>query len=105
MKYIYNIIFQVAPAELEDTLLSHPDIVDSCVIGIPDERAGQIPRAYVVTVEGSLLTQDEVKSFIRQRLSSNKELRGGVHFADNLPRSASGKLLRRVLLQQYLDSH
>ena len=85
-------------------MLSHPDITDSCVIGIPDERSGEIPRAYVVKVNDSMLTEDDVKLYISERLSAYKQLRGGVEFVDILPKSASGKLLRRVLLEEYLDA-
>ena len=96
--------FQVAPAELEDTLLSHPDIVDSCVIGVPDDVAGQVPRGYIVKNGESCLTEEDVHKFLGEYLSPHKQLRGGVVFVDQLPKSASGKLLRRVLLQEYLET-
>ncbi|XP_066929646.1 uncharacterized protein [Clytia hemisphaerica] len=95
--------FQVAPAELEDLLISHENIVDSCVIGVPCERAGEVPRAYIVKKPGSDLTEDEVKDFVGERFSDHKHLRGGVQFVEQLPKSASGKLLRRVLRDQYLE--
>eukprot|EP00111_Clytia_hemisphaerica_P021780 TCONS_00064045-protein len=97
--------FQVAPAELEDLLISHENIVDSCVIGVPCERAGEIPRAYIVKKPGSDLTEDEVKDFVGERFSDHKHLRGGVQFVEQLPKSASGKLLRRVLKDQYLEEN
>jgi len=99
----YN-AFQIAPAELEDTLLSHPGINDSGVIGIPNERVGQVPRAYIVKAADSTITEEEVHAFFEERLSPHKQLRGGIVFVEVLPKSASGKLLRRVLLQEYLDS-
>lgn len=96
--------FQVAPAELEDTLLSHPAIADACVIGIPDERAGQLPRAYLVVREGSTVTEEDVQGHIEKAHAPHKQLRGGVVFVKAIPKSASGKMLRRVLLKEYLDA-
>ena len=100
-----NSIFfiQVAPAELEDTLLSHPDVIDSCVIGVPHERAGEAPRGYIVRKKGATLTADDINTFMAERLSDHKQLRGGVEFIDAIPKSASGKILRRVLSKQYAD--
>jgi len=95
--------FQVAPAELEGILLSHDDIIDSCVIGIPDENAGELPRAYVVKKENSNVNEEDVISFMEGRVAPFKQLRGGVQFIDALPKLASGKILRRTLKQQYLD--
>ena len=61
--------FQVAPAELERVLLTHPMIVDAAVIGVPDEREGELPRAYVVRREGSQLSEDDVADFMSERVS------------------------------------
>jgi 4-coumarate--CoA ligase len=96
--------FQVAPAELEDTLLSHPSITDACVIGIPDERAGQLPRAYLVLAKDSTVTEDDVNKHMEEYMAPHKQLRGGVVFVESIPKSASGKMLRRVLLKEYLDA-
>ncbi|WKX94827.1 hypothetical protein Q1695_011804 [Nippostrongylus brasiliensis] len=88
--------FQVAPAELEGILLSHPEIHDAAVIGIPDDRFGEIPKAYVVRAQESL-SEEDVKGFIREKVSPYKYLTGGVEFVDTIPRSQAGKILRRVL--------
>ena len=72
------------------------------MIGIPCERAGELPRAYIVKKPDCHLTEDEVKNFVGERFSDHKHLRGGVQFVEQLPKSASGKLLRRVLKDQYL---
>jgi len=96
--------FQVAPAELEDTLLSHPKIADACVIGIPDERAGQLPRAYLVPAKDATVTEEEVTKHMGEYMADHKQLRGGVVIVETIPKSASGKMLRRVLLQEYLDA-
>jgi len=71
---------QVAPAELEDALLSHPKLVDAAVIGIPDERAGEVPRAYVVATTGVEVGEQEIKDFIRDNLANHKQLRGTSRF-------------------------
>ena len=55
---------QVAPAELENILLSHPEVVDAGVVGVPDEEAGELPRAFVVKREGSVVTEDEIAIFV-----------------------------------------
>jgi len=92
----------VAPAELEDLLIGHEDIIDACVIGVPCERSGEIPRAYVVRKPESALTEETVKEYIASTLSDHKKLRGGVEFIEQLPRSPAGKLLRRVLKDEYV---
>ena len=93
--------FQVAPSELEAVLLSHPQIVDSAVIGVQFGRdESQLPRAYVVRrpgLEGERLTENDVKRHVEQKLAKYKRLDGGVRFVETIPRNASGKILRRIL--------
>ncbi|KIW78010.1 hypothetical protein Z517_07843 [Fonsecaea pedrosoi CBS 271.37] len=96
--------FQVAPAELESTLLSHPNIVDAGVVGVKlsdENQEEEVPRAYVVRRDGvdaaQMLTEEDVQAFVRARLASYKALAGGVQFVDALPKLANGKILRRVL--------
>ncbi|OXV05486.1 hypothetical protein Egran_06746 [Elaphomyces granulatus] len=96
--------FQVSPSELEAVLLSHPQIIDTAVIGIkfPGSRE-ELPRAYVVRKpgnDGRNLTEDEVKQFLLGRLAKYKALEGGVQFIDAIPKNASGKILKRVLQEQ-----
>ncbi|ORY86967.1 4-coumarate-CoA ligase-like protein [Protomyces lactucae-debilis] len=86
---------QVAPAELESLLLSHDHIADVCVVGVPFEDT-EAPRAYVVKSSPSLSEQD-VKTFVEGKAARYKWLRGGVIFIDAIPKSASGKILRREL--------
>ncbi|KAJ3299367.1 hypothetical protein HDU76_006320, partial [Blyttiomyces sp. JEL0837] len=88
---------QVAPAELEAYLLTHPAIADAAVIPRPDENAGELPRAYVVLKPGAKVTELEVQKFIEGKVAQHKRLRGGVAFIDAIPKAASGKILRRVL--------
>ena len=93
--------FQVAPAELEGILLAHPSINDVAVIGVYDkEEATELPRAYVVPKEGLGRTEEEKKAIVDwlgKRVAGHKRLRGGVKWMDEIPKSASGKILRRVL--------
>ncbi|CAL2045733.1 unnamed protein product [Caenorhabditis brenneri] len=88
--------FQVPPAELEDLLLSHPKIRDCAVIGIPDAKTGELPKAFVVRVDNTL-SEKEVKEFVRAKVSPYKRLEGGVEFIEEIPKSAAGKILRRFL--------
>ena len=93
--------FQVAPAQLEGLLLSHPAIDDVAVVGVyAAEQATELPRAYVVLAKGverSERTEGEIVKWLEERVSSNKRLRGGVRFVDAVPKTATGKILRRVL--------
>ena len=89
--------FQVAPAELEATLLTHPAVADTAVIPCPDEEAGEIPKAFIVTKAN--VTAEEIMSFVAERVSPHKKIRA-VEFIDQIPKSASGKILRRVLIER-----
>jgi acyl-CoA synthetase (AMP-forming)/AMP-acid ligase II len=96
--------FQVAPPELEAVLLSHSNIVDAGVIGVPaNDYDGESPRAYVVRIPGSdssKLTEEAVKNYVAEKLSKYKRLEGGVVFVDATPKNASGKILKRVLRER-----
>lgn len=93
--------FQVPPAEIEGLLLSHPKIKDCGVIGIPDEDSGELPLAFVVKQPGVTLTEKEVQDFVAENASKAKWLRGGVRFIDEIPKTQSGKLLRREMKDLY----
>lgn len=93
---------QVAPAELEALLISHTKISDAAVIGIKDEsQATELPRAFIVTKSGEQLKAREVLEFVRENLANHKQLRGGVVFVDEIPKSASGKILKRELRERF----
>ena len=94
--------FQVPPAELEDLLRSHPDILDAGVIGIPDDRKGEVPFAFVVMKPESNLSPDLIHSYVEKHVVSYKRLAGGIRFIDVIPKTASGKILRRKLKEMYL---
>ena len=88
--------FQVPPAELEALLLTHPAIADAAVIGRPDEEAGEIPVAFVVLKAGQEASVEEIKEFVAGQVATYKQL-GDVTFIETVPKSASGKILRRML--------
>jgi 4-coumarate--CoA ligase len=96
--------FQVPPAELEEILVGREDITDACVIGVWNEdQATEVPRAYVVLKPGSQETDETAKEIIdwmSTKVAPPKKLRGGVRFVKEIPKSASGKILRRVLVDQ-----
>ncbi len=89
--------FQVPPAELEGILVSHPSVADAAVIGVPDVEAGEIPKAFVV-LKG-VATASELMAYVAERVAPYKKIRL-VEVIDQIPKSASGKILRRVLVEQ-----
>ena len=86
--------FQVAPAEVEAVLQAYPGVLDAAVIGVPDDEAGEAPMAFVVVAEGVAI--DDIAGFLRQQLASYKQPKR-IEILDTIPKSASGKILRRVL--------
>ncbi len=91
--------FQVPPAELEALLITHPEVNDVAVIGIPDESAGELPKAFIVSSPGSEVTAEDLQAFVAEHVASYKHIRL-VEFIDEIPKSASGKILRRLLRDQ-----
>ena len=89
--------YQVAPAELEAVLISHPEIADAAVIGVPDKDSGEeLPKAFVVRSPGSTLTQDAVIEYMAGKVAPHKKIRI-VEFIEAVPKSAAGKILRKDL--------
>jgi len=88
--------YQVAPAELEALLLTHPEIADAAVVAALDEEAGEIPKAFVVLKDGSELDAEAVMQFIGSQVAPHKKVRA-VSFIDAVPKSSAGKILRKDL--------
>jgi len=91
--------FQVAPAELEALLVSHPSVADAAVIPLPDEEAGEIPKAFVVPAGGQDVSPEDIMGFVASRVSTYKQVRQ-CEIVDEIPKSPSGKILRRVLKER-----
>ncbi len=91
--------YQVAPAELEAIIAKIPEVKDVIVIPVYDKDAGEIPRAYVVKQDNIHITEKYIIDYISERVAPHKKLRGGVRFVDSIPKSASGKLLRRKQIE------
>ena len=89
--------FQVAPAELESLLLKHPKIADVAVIPVPDEHSGEVPKAICVAKEP--LTAEEVMAYLDPKVAHYKRVKH-VAFVDAIPKSPSGKILRRLLVEK-----
>ncbi|KAK6158461.1 hypothetical protein DH2020_005775 [Rehmannia glutinosa] len=88
--------FQVAPADLEAVLMSHPEVLDAAVMGARDEEAGEIPVAFVVLKDGSSVSHAALMDYVAKQVAPYKKVRK-VYFRAAIPRSASGKILRREL--------
>jgi acyl-CoA synthetase (AMP-forming)/AMP-acid ligase II len=88
--------FQVAPAELEGLLLTHPAVADAAVIPVADEEAGEVPKGFVVLKADSQATPQELMDFVAEHVAHYKKIRV-LEIIDEIPKSASGKILRRVL--------
>ncbi|KAH7122295.1 4-coumarate-CoA ligase-like protein [Dendryphion nanum] len=88
---------QVAPAELEALLLSNDNILDAAVIGVDtDDGTNEVPRAYVVA-DQKKISGEQIQAWVKDRVAGHKQLRGGVIFLDAIPKSPSGKILRKDL--------
>ena len=90
--------YQVAPAELEAVLVSHPKVKDAGVIGVPNEEGEEIPKACVVVEDG--IEGEELMAYVSERVAPYKRIRE-VELVDEVPKSASGKILRRLLREQH----
>jgi acyl-CoA synthetase (AMP-forming)/AMP-acid ligase II len=89
--------YQVAPAELEAVLLTHPAIADAAVIPLRDDESGEVPKAFIVTRHEA--SGEEIMEFVAARVAPHKKIRE-VEFIPQIPKSLSGKILRRVLIEQ-----
>ncbi len=86
--------FQVPPAELEALLLTHPAVADCAVIGIPDDEAGEVPKAFVARKPDATCSAEDIQEFVAAHVATYKRIHTVV-FVDAIPKSPSGKILRR----------
>ncbi|ETN86319.1 AMP-binding enzyme [Necator americanus] len=92
-------LIKVSPTELERILQAHPLISDAAVVGVPDSIKGELPKAFVIRKSDNL-SAEEVKSFLKEKVSPYKQLSGGVEFVEEIPKLPSGKVLRRLLRER-----
>lgn len=96
---------QVAPAQLEALMLKHPKVADVAIMGVYDASiASEVPKAFVVAAAGAVPGAElgkELTSWVSDRVSNYKRLRGGIQFVDEVPKSVTGKILRRVLKEKF----
>ena len=88
--------YQVAPAVLEAVLLTHPLIADAAVIGVADDDGQEVPKAFVVVQPSALLTEEDVINYVESRVARHEKVRR-VEFIDAIPKTTSGKILRKDL--------
>ncbi|MDX6599458.1 MAG: hypothetical protein QOE87_3345 [Gaiellales bacterium] len=91
--------YQVPPAELESILLTHPQVADACVVPVRDEEAGEVPKAFIVPHAGRQPDPGEVMAYVAARVAPHMQVRA-CELIDAIPKSPSGKLLRRVLVER-----
>lgn len=92
--------FNVYPTEVEASLYQHPDVMEACVIGVPDEKWGEGVKAVVVLKHGRTTSADDLVAHCRTRLADYK-LPRSVNFVADLPKNASGKIARKLVREQY----
>lgn len=90
---------QVSPSELEDLIRRHPGVLDVAVVGVPDERLGESPRAYVIRKNVNV-SEQSIIDYVADKVAPHKKLEQGVMFVDSLPKNQTGKILRRELKAQ-----
>jgi len=95
--------YNIYPRELEDTLHTHPQVLEAAVIGLPDPARGEIPVAYIVPKPGGTLRAGEIQAFCQERLAPYKVPRR-VELVDELPKGPTGKILKRVLKERVLGT-
>ena len=91
--------YQIAPAELEALLMEHPAVMDSAVIPKRDAESGEVPKAFILVRQGQQVTTEELMRFVEERVAPYKKVRE-IEFVDAIPKTPSGKILRRELIEQ-----
>ena len=93
--------FNIYPREIDEVLYQHPKVSEGVCIGIPDEYRGETVKAYVVLKPGETLTEKEIIAFCKEKLTAYKVPKV-VEFRESLPKSAVGKILRKILRDEEL---
>ncbi|MGV2448056.1 UNVERIFIED_CONTAM: long-chain fatty acid--CoA ligase, partial [Bacillus sp. ATCC 13368] len=91
--------YNVYPIEVEDIIYQHPAVKETCVYGVPDSYRGETVKAAIVLKKGKSVTEQEIREFCVQRLARYKVPRS-FEFREQLPKSAVGKILRRILMEE-----
>ena len=91
--------FQVPPAELEGLLLEHPAVSDAAVIGKENLESGEIPKAFIVKTTAHDTNEEELMAFVASKVATFKHVRE-IEFVESIPKNPSGKILRRILVEQ-----
>ena len=96
--------FQIAPAQLEAVLATHPAVADVAVVGMPDVELDEVPKAYVVVKDGADAVDEEILSFVGERVAPYKKVRV-IERVESIPRAPTGKILRRLLVEKERGLH
>lgn len=94
----------IYPAEIEQVLISHPDVADAAVIGVPDEHWGEVPKALVILRENTSVSEEQIIDYCKNNLAKYK-IPKSIEFVDDFPRNALGKVLKRLLKDKYWKGH
>jgi long-chain acyl-CoA synthetase len=94
--------YNIYPVEIDNALFDHPKVLEACVVGVPDRYRGETLKAFIVVKEGETLTEEEVISYLKERLAPYK-IPQFVEFMDDLPKTAVGKILRRELRDMEME--
>ncbi|KAK4884439.1 hypothetical protein RN001_000710 [Aquatica leii] len=97
--------FQVSPVEVENVILEHPAVKDCAVFGRSDNKTGELTTALIVIRDGFTATEEEMVTFVAERISPQKQLHGGVRFVNTIPINPTGKILRRELPHLYISAN
>ena len=90
----------ISSVEVENIIASHPTVYEAAVVGVPDEKWGEVVRAFVVVESGLAASEDDIQEHVRKHLAGFKVPKS-VEFRDQLPKGATGKILKRVLREPY----
>lgn len=94
--------YNIYPVEIDNALFDHPRVLEACVVGVPDRYRGETLKAFIVVKEGETLTEEEVISYLKERLAPYK-IPTSVEFMDELPKTTVGKILRRELRDMEIE--